>query len=573
MVTRVRYLVIFFLVCTFLSGIIIAVILNTDFGNVEVKIISITNVGKQISGLLYRPREATAENPLPAVVLVHGISTAKETVSGIALELARRSFVALAVDLLGHGDSGGRMSGSEPTLGTLATVLYLESQPFVKASAIGLVGHSLGAGAIRATAVAHRNITASVFIGGGLGGMLTDPAYGTLNSTFPKNLLIAIGTHDILFNLDRLETESLLSVFGTSQKIVPVSLYGDFSSQTARKLVTPETIHLFEPLDPTIVSETVVWMNEALKIGGQYDSRPLGKNLIYLYREGAIIVSLIAFISLIFPISETLFDLPQVIIEKEKPKTELEVLEGWKILAIWGGLGLGLYLPMLVAGSLIPFPPLIFGSSIAWWLLTAGIVGLVILYLISKFSKAELNLKSKIFESFDPKYTIMAVSMFLLLYLISYLIESIFIINLRIIVPIFNDLKFIKRFFMFLMFIPFFLVYFLAEGLYLHEYRSEMIQKSGCLPNIIDLIRVIGIKISPYIVILCLQYVPMLVLNVRIFQSYLGFFIEFIWAIIPLFIISTAYSLWFYRKTSTIGVGVIFNSLIFAWISASLFPF
>ena len=45
-----------------------AVRAHTGFGNVDVKIISILNGSQQISGLLYRPRDAIAENPLPAVV-------------------------------------------------------------------------------------------------------------------------------------------------------------------------------------------------------------------------------------------------------------------------------------------------------------------------------------------------------------------------------------------------------------------------------------------------------------------------------------------------------------------------
>lgn len=53
--------------------------------------------GKQISGLLYRPNKATIENPLPAIILAHGISSSKQTLSGIALELARDGFVTLAI--------------------------------------------------------------------------------------------------------------------------------------------------------------------------------------------------------------------------------------------------------------------------------------------------------------------------------------------------------------------------------------------------------------------------------------------------------------------------------------------
>jgi len=83
----------------------------------------------------------------------------------------------------------------------------------------------------------------------------------------------------------------------------------------------------------------------------------------------------------------------------------------------------------------------------------------------------------------------------------------------------------------------------------------------------------IALKLIPYLAVLGIQYVPMYTLNLRLFPGLLGFFLEFIWAIMPLFAISTAFSWWFHRVTSRIGAGAIFNSLLIAWASASLFPF
>ena len=114
----------------YFSGILVASSINTDFGNLDVSIISIPNGQNKISGLLYRPRTVPEGVFLPAIVLVHGISSSKESMTGIALELARNGFVAMAIDLPGHGNSEGVFSSSDddPTLGTLAAVNYLESQ-------------------------------------------------------------------------------------------------------------------------------------------------------------------------------------------------------------------------------------------------------------------------------------------------------------------------------------------------------------------------------------------------------------------------------------------------------------
>ncbi|MFB0503464.1 MAG: alpha/beta hydrolase, partial [Candidatus Bathyarchaeia archaeon] len=516
---------------------------------------------------------ATQENPLPAIVLVHGISGSKQMVSGIALELGRHGFVALAVDLVGHGNSEGvfRDSNVDPTLGTLASVQYLESQPFTEAS-IGLVGHSLGAGAIRATAAAHGNIAASVFIGGGFGSMAADPAYGTLNSTNPRNLLVAIGEYDVLFDMGQLGKE-LSDAFGT-QEITSGRLYGNFSTQTARKLITPATMHLFEPFDPSVVSEIVLWMINALKSESLSQEMLSRGRSTYLYREVAILVSLGAFVCLIFPISAAVLDFFPSAVDQHIRKTVYGTVEDWKSLIAWGLLGLVLFVPMFSLGFLIPFPPLIFGSSFAWWLLTVAISGLLcILFLLPKYSAVRLDLKSLISESFNRSGAMIAVVLFIMFYTIENLTETIFHTDLRfLVIPIFNDLKPAARILTFFTFVPFFLAYFHVEGLYLHEFRKLSNQKRVSVLELSAMGKAIAIKGTPYAAVLCINYIPMLLLNLRIFPVFVGFLIEFLWGVMALFIISTACSWWFYRSTSTVGVGAIFNTLLFAWSAASIFP-
>ncbi|MDH5440976.1 MAG: alpha/beta fold hydrolase, partial [Candidatus Bathyarchaeota archaeon] len=431
-----------------------AVVLDTDFGNLDVEMVSIPDRDHQLSGVLYRPIDATQENPLPAIVLVHGISGSKQMVSGIALELGRHGFVALAVDLVGHGNSEGvfRDSNVDPTLGTLASVQYLESQPYTRAS-IGLIGHSLGAGAIRATAAAHRNIAASVFIGGGFGSIVADPVYGTLNSTHPRNLLVAIGKYDVLFDMGQLEKE-LSDVFGI-QEITPDRLYGNFSTQTARKLITPATTHLFEPFDLSVVSEIVLWMTNALKSESPTQDVVSRGRSTYLYREVAILVSLSAFVCLIFPISAIILNSFPSAVDQRTRKTKYGTMEDWKSLITWGLLGLILFVPMFSLGFLIPFPPLIFGSSFAWWLLSVATSGLLlILFLLPKYSAVRLDPKSLISESFNRLGATIAVVLFTMFYTIENLTETIFLTDLRfLVIPIFNDLKPTARILTFLMFV------------------------------------------------------------------------------------------------------------------------
>ena len=276
---RTTCLALLFLVSAFFTAISAASWINKDYDGLGVMEVTIPADGYDLKGLLYVPREAHPDNPRPAIIVTHGISNTKEAVSGLVLELSREGFVALALDLAGHGGSGGRLGAGDPSLGVSAALEYLRSHDYVDRGLIGLVGHSLGAGAVRGVAGGF-GVEAVVFLGGGIGGMSEGDAYGSLSPTFPRNLLVVVGEHDILFDIGEL-VETLRPVFDTQDAAVPGEFYGDFQEGTSRKLVTPSTIHLLEPVDPTTVRETVFWMIHAMK---PWSSVP-PKSPIYIGRE------------------------------------------------------------------------------------------------------------------------------------------------------------------------------------------------------------------------------------------------------------------------------------------------
>jgi dienelactone hydrolase len=540
-----------------------AILYNVDFGNLSVDTISIPAGSYTLSGRIYVPKGAHPDHPRPAVVLAHGISGAKESLCGIALEIARRGFVSLAIDLAGHGDSGGVLSASDPSFGMSAAVRHVKSLPFVDQGAVAVVGHSLGAGAARRTAVTE-SIAAVAFIGGGVGGMVEDELYGVLNQTFPRNMLLAIGEHDVLFELDKIVVE-LQSAFDTQQPVRKGVTYGDFDNGTARRLVVSPTTHLFEPLAPTIVTEVVAWIEEA------FDSPSRGAltstDLNYLRLELCLLISLAALIALILPLSnivhgEMAFSMTTPLrVKRWSPNS-------WLIAAIWGGLGLALFLPFMGLGAILPFPSQTFGSSLAWWLLGTGSIGLIVLQKLSgRLSIQRISFKTAFLESLEKRDALIAVLLVTFLYILAITVESFFKVNFQLFVPILSSIGTIDRVLAFPSYLPFCVVYFFSEGLYLFKIRSRL--ESGPL----DLLEVLGIKLLPFVAVIAVQYGSMYLFDVRPLSGFMGFFVEFLWAIVPLFVISTATSWWFYRLTGKIGMGVVFNSLIISWVSASLFPF
>ncbi|MEM3758004.1 MAG: hypothetical protein QXR61_08615 [Candidatus Bathyarchaeia archaeon] len=87
-----------------------------------------------MSGLLYRPASLRADEPAAAVILAHGIGGSKEMMSCIGLELVRRGFISLCLDLYGYGQSQGTVADGrrEPSFGVYSAINYLRLQPSSK---------------------------------------------------------------------------------------------------------------------------------------------------------------------------------------------------------------------------------------------------------------------------------------------------------------------------------------------------------------------------------------------------------------------------------------------------------
>jgi dienelactone hydrolase len=553
----------------FLSTTYAALAVNSDFGRIDVRTIRVEDQGKQLSALLFRPVATSPGNPSPAIVLAHGISESKDMTSNLGLELARRGFVVLCLDLLGHGGSDGTVSegNNETDFGVSVAVQYLEAQPYVNASEIGLVGHSLGGGAVIAVATIHRNISAVVLIAGGLGTSAQGQSE-KLNSTFPRNLLVIVGKYDVLFNETELETAQLPPVFNTSTPVTPGRVYGDFESQTARKLVVPSTTHLFETIDPQVVSESVAWMEKALK---QNTAQESNIGFSYPERELALLFALIGLLGttlLIHNLTTTCY------VERQGVSTtENKCKVTRKAHATWAMLNLLTFFPLVLVGFVISFPPLIFGSSIAWWVLTAGLIGTFLLAENKpKIFETKPHLKTALSRNFRNG-AVTAIILFALFFTVSSLLHVFFAIDLRILAPIFQEFTQLRRVMAFAAFIPFFLVYFIAEAFYLHGPISQSVANTGKLAKIGELAKIVFVKISPFILIIGLQYLSRLILGVWLLPGFAGFITEFLWLIVPLFVITTTCSWWFHNKTGTLATGVVFNTLLLAWVAAVIFPF
>lgn len=125
-----------------------ASLVQTSAGAVTVKDLKWeTASGRMMSALLLTPETATADDPAPAVVVSHGWWNNREMQSANYVELARRGYVVLSIDMYGHGNSDPLPADELMVGGTgmYDAVQLIADLPYVDRDRIGITGHSNGA--------------------------------------------------------------------------------------------------------------------------------------------------------------------------------------------------------------------------------------------------------------------------------------------------------------------------------------------------------------------------------------------------------------------------------------------
>ncbi|WP_241263456.1 alpha/beta hydrolase [Microbacterium esteraromaticum] len=146
-------------------------LVQTQAGSVTVKDMQWeTSSGRMLNALLFVPDDATADDPAPAVVVSHGWWNNREMQDANYVELSRRGFVVLSIDMYGHGNSDPLPADELEVGGTgmYDGVKLIADLPYVDSTRIGVTGHSNGARAanfsIALDDAADEQLISSVFL-------------------------------------------------------------------------------------------------------------------------------------------------------------------------------------------------------------------------------------------------------------------------------------------------------------------------------------------------------------------------------------------------------------------------
>ena len=413
MKSGIRKNLILLVVCILIIGLAAggARLVETDFGRIRVSIIHITDPsGVDLVAKLYVPVGASAEHPLPAVLALHGFQNDKETLQPIELELARRGFVSLGLDQFGHGSSGGSMSLPDPTLGGNAAWAYLKTLPFVDATQMGVLGHSMGAGTAVAVAKANPDHRA------------VNPQCGTAGDPTLHNVLLTQAKFDefLGFRENQPTTANLttnparLVEFGLPGPVEWDTLYGNFADGTAREQTLINAVHPGVTHDPKAISQTLLWMKDALK-GGQTDSYWIDPgNQIYWWKELFMLLALLFALILMIPATNLLLS-TKFFGDVSQPVPNRYVAgKKWAGMAVLNNFIAGLSFPIFagIGGyflvNIIPGLKMMIGNGLAVWYLGNFIIYLIIFS--GWYKKAKKKQGVTMYDmgvSFDEKKTVL----------------------------------------------------------------------------------------------------------------------------------------------------------------------
>ncbi|MBE9543154.1 MAG: alpha/beta hydrolase, partial [Proteobacteria bacterium] len=537
---------------------------------------------------------ASSSDPAPGIVYIHGYQNNRETGDAYCIELARRGFVVLGIDAIGRGNSGtpGELDDPDfdPTWGGKTSAAYLKSIPFVDPQKIGLIGHSLGAEMVYTVALQDPSIKGLV---------ITGFAYREdASPTMPKNMLMIHGKYDEFrrrmtgtrdFEKEWMNTPRTRKVFPVKNPKLSET-YGNFDDGTARRVYMPRITHLHTTHSGAAIAEALEWMKAALK-PSQTDWIPSDQQ-IWPIKEWSTLVAMAACFASLLPLGLMLLR-TSFFQSLQHPVSGTYACSGKAYLkpAIINGVLMWLYFPIIMGLWAVHlflvkidkmFPQMLTNGTV-WWFLWINIIGFLIFRRWFKKQSREYGLTLFELGLSDQedrfainglnvaKTILLSIILFLFAYLIEHTLESIFIVDFRFIFPFASDLTAYRTVLWFTYF-PFLLVSFLLMGVFLHG-QLRRSQKSTWLKTFLSWSAYnICVLITPLILLILVQYVPLFIAGVIPFVGPGGFFIALtqnLLHIIVVLIIVIPIQTWFYQLTGRIYLGAMLNAALVTWMFVS----
>lgn len=579
----------------FLIGLVAAIALSValshgierDFGKIDVQNLRIADPsGAVIVGKLYRPVAATPKNKLPGIVNLHGGANDKGCQDGLSIELARRGFVVLESDGIGHGDSGGayeimRVFGDPTyTFGASVGYDYLKSLPFVDAESMGVAGHSMGGGNAIKIANMHPEVKAVVSIDGGQG----SPANKNVLFLFPR-----LSDMDQVGKLADIVPPAP-EPFGLSSPVEWGKVYGDFDAGTARKAVQVPGNHHTLTIQPKVLSEAVDWFHLSIKSPALDAYWVPASSQVYMARELLNLLALLATLVSLIPLTNILlgaaFFKP---VAQPIPAGPVPSAGKWwtfaTINALIGGAFYLLFAPYggTIVNKIFPGLNMLRVEGLSYWFVLSAVVG-VILILAWYFTmgKKEGVTAYDLGLSFEKgrnvfdwgvigKTALLGAILFAWMYSLVSIAQTAFGQEFRFGWPFMRQFADGRRFGMFLVnLLPALLFFLVGGGVFMFGQAKQKEYGSPAKTQLVWWLKVVYASMFGLILVWAIQYLPWMLAGTGPFflntlDKNWAVFPLLLWMYIPEFAVLMFFLTWFYRRTGRIYLGALMVSVLAVW--------
>ena len=577
---------------------------QSNFGKIDVTTMTLpTQDGQHLVYDWYKPKTVSKENKAPFIAIIPGFQRSKEALSNFAIELARRNIVVALIDPYAQGLSSSskqNRSATKEGYGMFALVNHVhanESFNYIDKARIGTTGHSMGGNAaIRGADLFGREAKLlnqdsklhSIYISGFV---------LTLRDNILKNIQSNAGVSYALYDEGGFRNE-LSGWDSTNMKIAPESIrfinwgihgssqgeteveigkfYGSLDDRSLRIVHNEPLLHPFQPYNFEAMQNQLEFFEKSFQLNPKISS----SNQIWHWKELMTLISMIASLVMLLPLTRVLLNLP-FFMDIKKPVPPALPPTGkkgriifWSLFFIGAGIACVTFIPMVeVAKILFPeassreltwFFPQRMNNSVMLWATFNGLVGFILFFgayyfhgkangVNSGYWGSRINLEGFL------KTVLLSVLVFILYYMILNFIYFIFHVDYRFWfmgVRIFQA----EYLLVLLMYIPFFYIFFLSNSLRVNgSIRIENQPKwlsllIGGLGNSLGLILIIFIQYLTY------------ALTGTVFWTTNWLSVNLLFAIVPMMFVLPYFNRYFFDMTGQIYLGPMITTLIFIMI-------
>ena len=633
--------------------------IQTDHGSIALSEGSMETDAGTLCYKLYVPDNATAENPAPGVLLLHGYQNDHETCSAYAIELARRGVVVMALDEYGHGDSGAgllnrgyvnhcvkvnygedseengtfvEISGSkryrllmnfsnlsffddhyttdeagnaisDSSCGGIAAYAVLAGMDMVDPGRLGLSGHSMGTWSSWSVAAAYAgavnedgvDITPKATVLQ-CGELFRDSAYDSRQIWFNNVLLLQAKYDEFSYfrdyrpfvNEEVLHSDLRGEFLGCANRDAAWNTtFGSFAEGTARRMELLETNHRLTTHHSRGLTVALDWFDETIGFEKSLSS----EDQVFMTKEILVFAAMLMAIAAMLPFLELLLGTSFFKdVARPLPSRERILPKGrwWKNAAITILLA-GASFPFMtqLGHALFPLPEGVFrmtiGNGFLCWYLLLILIMLVTTWMYCRMAKkqgsapwhdlgfAGPDTAGRIDWRLCGKSALLALCMLGLMYVLTAICQSLFLLDFRFIWPFFKTFS-LARFGQFLVYIPFFALFFLLNNSKIFAgMRTEATYRPGAKGFLSCWWRSALLMTGGVLIIVLIEYIPFFAgigpgADLLFGSTFGGPFMSILIVFVPQVLVFSLLCTYLYRRTGNVFTGAFTVASMAAWI-------